>query len=197
LAEQGVACNFLPKIILYVHCNKKQRSNFLVIFIIYAALQRTLRGMISSNHMFKKFFSSMMVSVSMLALSAAPAFAETTATVTAAPVRKTVDLACMVAAVDAREVALQTAFTTFGTAQTAALTTRASALHTAWGMTDAKARRTALKTAWNTYRTSHRAAVSAHRTAHNSAWSAFRTAAKTCKGNSYEEPGSSSESSLN
>ena len=133
----------------------------------------------------------------MLAMTAPALAAETGEAMHVTPVKKTVDLTCMVNGVDARETALQSAYTTFSSAQSAALLARASALHTAWGNTDAKARRTALRAAWQTYRTAHRAAVSAHRTAHTSAWSAFRTAAKACKGNGYEEPGSSLESSLN
>ena len=157
-----------------------------------------LRGVISNkSHMIlKKFLTSTLVAASMLAMTA-PAMAESNEAmhVSSTP-KRTVDMVCMVAAVDVREAALQSAFSTFSTAQSAALAARASALHTAWGNTDAKVRRTALKTAWQTYRTAHRAAVSAHRTAHNSAWSAFRAAERACH-SVMEEPTSRSENSLN
>lgn len=139
----------------------------------------------------------MLVSISMFAMTSAPALAETNVAVSVAPARKTVDLVCMVAAVDAREAALQGGLNTFSGAQLAALTTRANALHSAWGMTDVKARRTAIRAAWSVYRTTHRTAVNAHRTAHNAAWGTFRTASKTCHGNSYEEGGSAADSNLN
>jgi hypothetical protein len=65
----------------------------------------------------------------------------------------------------------QTAVRTRDDALIAALTARRDALVTAWGMTDVKERKTAIKAAWKTYHS-----------ARKSAWKTFKdTMKKTCK----------------
>jgi acyl-CoA reductase-like NAD-dependent aldehyde dehydrogenase len=92
------------------------------------------------------------------------------------------DTTCMKSAVDARESAVQAAFSAFSTARSAALTQRASALDAAWSLTDRKAITAAVKTAWSTFKTTNGAARKSYNTAIRSAWSTFSASAKTCKG---------------
>ena len=118
------------------------------------------------------------------ALVALPAFAETTGTTT--PLTKhenpkpVADYSCVQTAVDVREGAIISAFTSFTTAESAALTVRKSALHDAWGMTVAKDRNAALNKAWSDFRTANRTAFKTLRTANKDAWSAFKTSSKAC-----------------
>ncbi|MBI5156205.1 hypothetical protein HZA45_02935 [Candidatus Peregrinibacteria bacterium] len=96
--------------------------------------------------------------------------------------KKTVDIVCVQTAVDKREQAIAGAWTAFNAGMTTAYATRASALHTAWGMTDAAARRAAVKAAWDAFRTSSKSAMKTHREAKKNAWKTFRTEAKACRG---------------
>ena len=89
------------------------------------------------NH--KQIVVGTLIAVSLIGSNA---FAATTTPSTTVTTSK-VDYACVQTAVDVREDAIATAFTTFTSAESAALSARKSALHDAWGMTDAKARRTA------------------------------------------------------
>jgi hypothetical protein len=99
-------------------------------------------------------------------------------TPTPAPTPKpAMDIACVQKAVDAREGALGDAFTAFSGAESHALAGRKSALNTAWGLTDAKARRTAREGAWAEFRAGNKAAYTALRTSRRAAWSTFKTAA--------------------
>ena len=89
-------------------------------------------------------------------------------------------LACVQTAVDAREASIGTAFSTFSTTESAALAARATALHTAWSITDTKARKAARATAWSTFSTANKNAYTALRMARKTAWSTFATASKAC-----------------
>jgi hypothetical protein len=91
------------------------------------------------------------------------------------------NMLCVQTAVATREAAIGTAFTTFSTSMSSALSTRATALNTAWGMTDAKARRTARNEAWVNYKKASQAAKSTMKTSKKSAWTTFQTASKACK----------------
>jgi hypothetical protein len=66
----------------------------------------------------------------------------------------------------------------------AAYATRSAALATAWANTDATARRTAVKAAWESFKKSATDARKAWQTAKKNAWSTFKTGAKTCTGGS-------------
>lgn len=72
--------------------------------------------------------------------------------------KKSVSVTCMAPVVTAREDAL-----------VSALQARKSALVAAWALTDDKARRDALKDAWEAFRD-----------ANNAAWRTYRSAAKAC-----------------
>lgn len=108
---------------------------------------------------------------------AAPVFAETATTTSVKP---TTNIACVQAAVDVREQGIIDAWTTFNSSMISTLTTRKSALHDAWGMTDGTARRAARSAAWTTFQTSSRAAHTTLRTTREAIWNTFRTASKAC-----------------
>jgi len=111
-------------------------------------------------------------------------------------IKPQVDLTCMVSAVAKREAATSTAFSAFSTAMQSALSARSSALSAAWAMTDAQARRAAIKAAWSTFRQAKRTARMHYNTAIRAAWSTFKTDAKTCHGSSGEEGGGQGQDNL-
>ena len=92
-----------------------------------------------------------------------------------------INVACIQSAVDARETAIGTAFDTMQSVVKAALATRKSSLHDAWGLTDRTARRAAIKTAWAKWSTDNKAAQAALKASRKTAWSTFQSAAKACK----------------
>lgn len=93
-----------------------------------------------------------------------------------------IDTTCVQTAVSAREQAIVAAWSTYNTAVVAAHTARSSALATAWGNSDAVARKTAIKTAWNTFGASIKTATKTMRTTKKSVWETFKTTVKnTCK----------------
>ena len=94
---------------------------------------------------------------------------------------RNLDLPCVQSAVAVRESAIQKAFTAYSGNVSTALTTRATALNSAWGMTVGTERRAARKSAWEAYRTSVQSARTTMRTAKKSAWEAFKTSSKACK----------------
>jgi hypothetical protein len=104
------------------------------------------------------------------------------AAVDTSKVKKTVDATCMQTAVDTRETAIAEVFTTFNTGIIAALTVRKTALHDAWGMSDATARNTAIKKAWTDWKTAKKTAHTKLKNDRKAAWDSFKTTAKTsCK----------------
>ena len=105
--------------------------------------------------------------------------AEVHATTTAGT---SVNIACIAAAVAAREAILQTAIGTNGTDISAAYSARASALASAYVQTDTSAIRKAVKTAWTTFSAALRVAHKNWKTAQQGAWSQFKTALKACGG---------------
>ncbi len=95
---------------------------------------------------------------------------------------KKVDLTCMATAIDTREDAVMTAWKNFSSTTVAALGVRKAALHTAWGMTEMKARTAAVVKAWKEWRTASMKAHKALRGERKAAWDAFKKTAKdTCK----------------
>ncbi len=101
-------------------------------------------------------------------------------------VKAQVDNVCVQTAVDARESSLITAWGTYNTAMTVAYTARKTALHDAWGKTDAKERRAAVKAAWDAFAKVKKVAVRGWNDTRKGVWKTFRTAAKACKGASAE-----------
>ena len=125
-----------------------------------------------------------------------PAIAQTNGTPPPPTPSPQINLACIQTAVDAREQSIGAAFSAFSTTESAALTARASALHTAWAITDATARRAARSAAWSTYTTANRSAFSTLRAARKAAWSAFATASKACHTAVVETPSTEGTGSL-
>ena len=120
--------------------------------------------------MMKNIFSGI-VGIAMLAL-ALPVFAQTSV--------NNINNVCVQTAVDVREQSIIDAWGVFNTSMMLTLSARKSALHDAWGMTDAKARRVARATAWETFRVSNKKAHEALRISRKSTWDIFRTASKAC-----------------
>ncbi len=95
---------------------------------------------------------------------------------------KKVNLTCMATAIDTREDAVMTAWKNFSSTTIAALGVRKTALHTAWGMTEMKARTAAVVKAWKEWRSASMKAHKALRGERKAAWDAFKKTAKdTCK----------------
>ncbi len=119
------------------------------------------------------------------ALLVAPvAFAERGSESARVKTTKTVNTTCVGTAVGVREDAVMTAWGKFDDAVTAVLTARKTALVSAWSLTDASARRSAVKTAWATAKKDRKTAASTYKTERKAAWSAFKTAVKACGGGS-------------
>ena len=93
---------------------------------------------------------------------------------------KTVDVVCAQTAVNTRDNSLISAVDTKAVSVKAALATRRDALKAAYALTDASARRMAIKAAWNAYESSIKTARSAMHQSRTSAWEKFRTDMKTC-----------------
>lgn len=91
------------------------------------------------------------------------------------------DIACVAAAVSAREAALSAGIQTHGNAVASAYTARATALGEAYRATSTPTIRHSVKKVWDTFNTTVRAARKSWHTARDGAWSQFRTAIKSCK----------------
>lgn len=118
----------------------------------------------------------MFTSLALMASTAMPALA-----LTPTPVPpKTVNIACIQAAIEKRDTAVISAYDTLHTSIVAALNARKEALKNAWTKIDRLERRTALKNAWAAYHASRRAAQQTWRTSRRSAWQTFRTEARAC-----------------
>ncbi len=117
--------------------------------------------------------------VAILAITGNIALAQTQVKNTKAP---TMNFSCVQTAVAEREAAVQQAFTKFNATVLTSLQTRATALNTAWGTTDAKTRRFQRAAAWETYRVANQTARNTLKTERTTAWNAFKTTSTgTCK----------------
>ena len=95
---------------------------------------------------------------------------------------KNVDWACVSTATDTREDAILAAFNTFSSSMVSALTARGTSLTAANAMTDKDARKTARKSAWETFKQAKRDAEKKYKMDRKSAWDTFRKSVKdTCK----------------
>lgn len=90
------------------------------------------------------------------------------------------DIACVGAAVAAREAALSSAMQTHGGAVLAAYTSRASALASAYGASDPKTVRTGVRKAWDDFGKAMKTAKKEWQSAREKAWSGFKAAVKQC-----------------
>ncbi len=93
-----------------------------------------------------------------------------------------VDITCVQTAVNTRETTLDTGFDTLTASIKSAYTARKAALNTAWGMSDAKARRASIRIAFSDFRTNTRKARQAWTTTRIAAWNQFSTARRACPG---------------
>lgn len=96
--------------------------------------------------------------------------------------KKNVDIACVQTAVDKREDALITGWSAFHASISGAYSARKTALHDAWGMTDAAARKAAVKMAWGNFKKSAKTGRKTWKDARKSVWKTFRSEVKSCKG---------------
>jgi hypothetical protein len=147
--------------------------------------------------------------VMLIASAALPAFAEgtnstPTSTATSTSIKQdegmkhAMNVACVATAVDVREVAVATGYSSFSAAINAALTARGVALHSAWAITTANDRNTAIKAAWQAFRGSTKTARQNLKQATRAAWNTFATARKACggRGNLEESAGQAGDNSL-
>jgi hypothetical protein len=90
------------------------------------------------------------------------------------------DVTCVQNAIDKRETAIIAALDTYHTAIITALNTRKTSLKAAWALTDRKARREAVATAWKQFRTDSNKLIRTLSAAKKSAWKQFATDRKAC-----------------
>ncbi|MBI4385664.1 hypothetical protein HY573_02440, partial [Candidatus Parcubacteria bacterium] len=113
----------------------------------------------------KKIGASVLLTPLVAATLALPALAQTTTprqiTPKTTPLRqtqantmpkRTIDIACIAAAVDMRDAAIGAALGTYHTTVKTALEARRAALKAAWAIAESKERRTAIKAVWSTFR---------------------------------------------
>jgi hypothetical protein len=90
-------------------------------------------------------------------------------------------VACVSAAVNAREAAIDTAEVAFTSALNSAYNARASALVDVYTASSTTGIRAGVKSAWSTFATSTKSARMAWKTARTSAWQQYTVALKSCK----------------
>lgn len=117
------------------------------------------------------------LALSLFASSALVANAQTNSAVT----KPIIDMSCIKRAVDSRESKLGTSFSTFSSSIGTAYSTRRASLATAYDLTDKKARREAVRKAFNTFRDSAKKARTDFRASRESAWKTFESDRKACK----------------
>lgn len=110
---------------------------------------------------------------------------------TGAPAQGTA-YACAASAITVRETAIVAAWDAQHDAVKTAFQNRSASLGAAWALTDKKARRTAIKAAWDQNRKDAKAARDAWKTARQNAWNAFKTARTACGPNLAGEDGTTS-----
>lgn len=93
----------------------------------------------------------------------------------------TTGLACVQTAVGKRDDAIISAFSAFSTATSAALSARKTALVAAWGITDKKARRAAIKKAWNDFTAATKTARRTLNSARKTAWTQYAKDVRACR----------------
>jgi len=103
-----------------------------------------------------------------------------TPTPTLTPKPKILDPACMKAAVEKRENAIQAAFETSYTSIKSALETRESKLLAAWDITNNRERKVAIRNAWDEFKKAKISAARAFKQAKNAAWDQYGTDRRAC-----------------
>lgn len=94
--------------------------------------------------------------------------------------RGSIDIACIAAAVAAREAALGTAASANAQALTSAYSARASALASAYSQTGNDAIKKSVKSSWANFGAALRLAQKSWKGAQKMAWTQFKTAIKAC-----------------
>ena len=94
--------------------------------------------------------------------------------------RGSIDIACVAAAVAAREAALATAVSANAQALTSAYSARASALATAYTQTEKEAIKKSVKSSWANFGAALRLAQRGWKNAQKTAWTQFKAAIKAC-----------------
>jgi len=97
------------------------------------------------------------------------------------PAVKTFDPVCVQNAIEKRDSAIIDAWDVYSAKVKSALETRKNELKAAWGKTDNKEKKKAIRAAWEKYRKSVRDARRALNDAKKAAWKQYRTDAKACK----------------
>ena len=95
---------------------------------------------------------------------------------------KDVDIACVGAAVAARETSLSSAAATQNQAVATAYAARAAALNTAYAGTDAQAVKESVKKAWEDFSKATKGAKQTWQRSKENSWKTFKDAVKACKG---------------
>lgn len=95
---------------------------------------------------------------------------------------KTLDTACVKAAVSVREDSLMKRFDAFNTTAKTALESRKAALLASWDKTDANERRASRKAAYDAYNKTIKAAHTTIRADRKASWATFNTEVKKCSG---------------
>ncbi len=95
---------------------------------------------------------------------------------------KDVDLVCMQTAVEKRDNAIIIALDTYYTNVKAALVARRDALKAAWGMTDRKARKEAIRNAWDAFKGTWKKERRALDVGRKAAWKEFNKDKRACNG---------------
>ena len=99
---------------------------------------------------------------------------------------KTIDVACVAAAVSAREVTLQAGITTLTGDTNTAYITRATALASAYTQTGNDAIKAAVKTTWQQFGAALKIAKKNWQKSRDDAWKTFKTAVKSCGGSAFQ-----------
>lgn len=98
-------------------------------------------------------------------------------------------LTCVQTAVEKRDAAIIAAFDTFSAAAKNLLTVRKDELVAAWALTDAKARRLAIKAAWAKYSKGLKEARDAFKKTKKSAWTQWNKDRKACRASAGDDKG--------
>ena len=142
----------------------------------------------------KKIIASSIVSLALIGMTAAPAFAFTASSTNptggktdkadraaTAAADVAAKIACVGTAVNAREASMDTGVTTYTAALNAAYSARAAALTAAFTQTTLKGLQTARSSAWSAFTISTRTARKSWLSTRDSAWAKYRTAVVVCK----------------
>lgn len=112
------------------------------------------------------------------------------ATGSSAQAKATIDPSCVATAIAKRDNAVISARDAQHDGIVSALKTRITELSAAWSQTDRKARRVALKTAWQDYNNAAKTANKTYNSARIAAWKQYQSDAKACHATNGDDQGS-------